>query len=66
MKISNTAIKAFNAGIRPSFNPAVNVRDKRGTLEEHAALRNIQKAKYGVFGGKVSRKDIAEYAYCLG
>lgn len=65
LKISNTAIKAFNAEIRPSFNPAVNVRDKRGTQEEHAALRCIQRAKYGVFGGKVSRKDVAEYAYCL-
>lgn len=66
IQISNDAIRAFNAGIRPSFNPAVNVRDRRGTIEEHAALRRIHHAKYGVVGrGKITRKDLADYAYVL-
>lgn len=66
IRISNDAIRAFNAGISPSFNPAVNLRDRRGTFEEHAVLRRIHHAKYGVVGrGKITRKDLTEYTYVL-
>ncbi|ALS28592.1 hypothetical protein IJ21_31980 [Paenibacillus sp. 32O-W] len=66
MKISSDAIRAFNSGVRPSFNPAVNIRDRCGTEEEHAVLRRIHHAKYGAAGrGKLTRKDWTEYAYVL-
>jgi hypothetical protein len=47
----------FNAGIRPPFNPAVNIHGRRVTLEEHAALHRIHHAQYGVIAeGKSPEK----------
>jgi hypothetical protein len=58
--------RSIPVSVRPSFNPAVNIRDRRGTEEEHAVLRRIHHAKYGVAGrGKITRKDLTEYAYVL-
>lgn len=67
MIISNDALRAFNAGIRPSFNDAVNQRDRRGTIAEHQKLRIIYLHYYGTIGkGKLTRSQINEYQVVFG
>jgi len=68
MKISQNALRAFNAHQVVSFNDAYNEQHRLGTKAEADALQRIANAKWGICrdGESLTRSDILAAGHTYG
>lgn len=61
MKISANKLAAFNAGKESKYNENYNASHGLPNMIEATFLRYVHDTYFGVIGGKVTQKHIADY-----
>ena len=61
MKISTKHVKAFNAGVEPTFNPHYNKAHDLPTLEQDALFYKVQYSNSGLMKEPITKKMVLEY-----